>query len=158
VGRTRILPITASGCRRQDGKDPVGKVRFDVLLTSAKLAIGVSNGAWSRSSWHGFSRMRRGVGASKIRSRASAGEPTCGGSDGGRDPLTIVRPREDGRPSVTTIYAEELQPGDVLEYGGHAHYVTHVDRRNGWAWPVAFDDHGWAMALGHSLVVVHRAA
>ena len=59
---------------------------------------------------------------------------------------------------MTTIYADELQPGDVVEYGGQRRHVTHVDRRNGWAWPVAFDDAGWAMALGHSLIAVRRAA
>jgi hypothetical protein len=60
--------------------------------------------------------------------------------------------------SMTTIHADALQPGDVVDYHGHPHRVTHIDRRNGWAWPVAFDDAGWAMALGHDLVTVHRAA
>jgi hypothetical protein len=59
---------------------------------------------------------------------------------------------------MTTIYADDLQPGDVVDYDGHPHHVAHVDRRDGWAWPVAFDDTGWAMALGHDLVAVHRAA
>ncbi len=59
---------------------------------------------------------------------------------------------------MTMIYADELRPGDVVEYAGLPHRVTHIDRRNGWAWPVAFDDTGWAMALGHSLVAVRRAA
>jgi hypothetical protein len=36
--------------------------------------------------------------------------------------------------------------------------VSHVDLEMGWAWPIAFDDRGWAMALGHDLVVVHRPA
>ena len=58
---------------------------------------------------------------------------------------------------MTTIYADELQPGDVVDYHGRPHLVTHVDRGAGWAWPVAFDDAGWAMALGHNLVAVHRA-
>jgi hypothetical protein len=59
---------------------------------------------------------------------------------------------------MTTIYADDLQPGDVVDYQGHLHQVVHVDRAAGWAWPVAFDDSGWAMALGHHLVAVHRAA
>ena len=59
---------------------------------------------------------------------------------------------------MTAIYADDLQPGDVVEYQGHAHQVTHIDRRAGWAWAIAFDDDGWAMALGHDLVAVHRAA
>ena len=59
---------------------------------------------------------------------------------------------------MTTIYADDLQPGDVVDYHGLHHQVMHVDRRDGWAWPVAFDDAGWAMALGHHLVAVYRAA
>jgi hypothetical protein len=34
--------------------------------------------------------------------------------------------------------------------------VTHIDRHPGWAFPVAFDDAGWAIALGHDLVAVDR--
>jgi hypothetical protein len=60
--------------------------------------------------------------------------------------------------STTTIYADDLQPGDVVDCPGGPHLVSHVDRQMGWAWPIAFDDHGWAMALGHDLVVVHRHA
>jgi hypothetical protein len=60
--------------------------------------------------------------------------------------------------SMTTIQADDLQAGDVVDYHGHPHRVTHIDRRNGRVWPVAFDDAGWAMALGHDLVTVHRAA
>jgi hypothetical protein len=61
--------------------------------------------------------------------------------------------------SMTTIYANDLRPGDVVvDHHGGQHEVTHVDRGNGWAWPVAFDDAGWAMALGDVLVTVHRAA
>ena len=59
---------------------------------------------------------------------------------------------------MTTICAQELRPGDVVDYHGEPHRVAHIDRRSGWAWPVAFDDAGWAMALGHDVVVVHRAA
>ncbi len=58
----------------------------------------------------------------------------------------------------TTVFADVLKAGDVVDYHGQPHRVTHVDRRNGWAWPIAFDDAGWAMALGHVLVVVHRPA
>ena len=59
---------------------------------------------------------------------------------------------------MTTIYADDLQPGDVVEYHGLAHHITRVDRRQGWAWPIASDDTGWAMALGHDLIAVRRAA
>jgi hypothetical protein len=59
---------------------------------------------------------------------------------------------------MTTIYAEHLRAGDiVVDDHGRAHEVRHVDRGDGWAWPVAFDDAGWAMALGHQLVAVDRA-
>lgn len=60
--------------------------------------------------------------------------------------------------STTTIYADDLQPGDIVDYHGEPHRVSHVDRDIGWSWPIAFDDAGWAMALGHVLVVVHRRA
>ena len=55
---------------------------------------------------------------------------------------------------MTTIHADELRAGDVVEYRGAPHRVSHVERCAGWAWPVAFDDEGWAIALGHELVVV----
>jgi hypothetical protein len=56
------------------------------------------------------------------------------------------------------IYADELRPGDVVAYGGRDRRITSVDRRNGWAWPVAADGTGWAIALDHHLVHVSRAA
>ena len=59
---------------------------------------------------------------------------------------------------MTKIYADELQPGDVVEYAGRLHTVSHVDRRAGWSWPIAADDTGWAMALGHDLINVLRSA
>lgn len=59
---------------------------------------------------------------------------------------------------MITIHAQELRAGDVVDYHGQRHRVTHVDRRDGWAWPVAFDDAGWAMALGDDVIVVDRAA
>jgi len=55
------------------------------------------------------------------------------------------------------IVADELRPGDVVDYHGCLHQVVHVDRRDGWAWPVACDATGWAMAVGAELVVVDRA-
>ena len=59
---------------------------------------------------------------------------------------------------MTTIPSAELKPGDILQYHGRTHCVSRVVRRDGWAWPVASDDAGWAIALGHDLVVVERAA
>lgn len=56
------------------------------------------------------------------------------------------------------IRSPDLQEGDIVDYHGHLHRVTHVDCYNGWAWPIAFDDAGWAIAVGPDLVVVHRAA
>jgi len=55
---------------------------------------------------------------------------------------------------MTTIPADEVHAGDVVVYRGELHHVTRVDRGGGWAWPVAYDDAGWAMALGHDLVVL----
>ncbi len=60
---------------------------------------------------------------------------------------------------MSMIHADELQPGDVVEYGGERHAVRLVDRRPGWAWPIASDGEGWAIALDHRhLVDVVRAA
>jgi hypothetical protein len=56
------------------------------------------------------------------------------------------------------IHADELRPGDVVEYGGELHSVRRVDRRPGWAWPIATDGNGWAIALDRHFVDVVRAA
>jgi hypothetical protein len=57
----------------------------------------------------------------------------------------------------TVIRSCDLHVGDIVDYHGHLHRVTHVDCHSGWAWPIAFDDAGWAMALGPHLVVVQRS-
>ena len=60
---------------------------------------------------------------------------------------------------MTTIHADELRTGDIVDYMGTPHRVAHVDRHAGWAWPVAYDDSGWAIALGEQPVqLVARAA
>ena len=59
---------------------------------------------------------------------------------------------------MTTIHADEIRPGDVVAYDGEQHRITEVELREGWAWPVAADGTGWAIALGHQLVDVHRLA
>jgi hypothetical protein len=59
---------------------------------------------------------------------------------------------------MITIHADKLQPGDVVVYGGHDRRITRVDRRDGWAWPIAADGTGWAIALDHRLIHVHRDA
>ncbi len=58
--------------------------------------------------------------------------------------------------TMMAIHADELQPGDVIGYRGEAHRVIRVDRRDGWAWPIATDGTGWAIALDHHLVEVQR--
>ena len=60
--------------------------------------------------------------------------------------------------AMVTIHADEIQPGDVVVYGGYERRITRVDRRDGWAWPIAADDHGWAVALDDHLVDVRRIA
>jgi hypothetical protein len=59
---------------------------------------------------------------------------------------------------MTTIHADQLQPGDLVVYGGHGHLITDVERAAGWARPVAVDGTGWAIALGRQLVSVVRPA
>ena len=59
---------------------------------------------------------------------------------------------------MTTIHAAELKPGDLIVHDGHNHLITHVECRDGWAWPIAVDGTGWAIALGHQLMDVHRTA
>jgi hypothetical protein len=59
---------------------------------------------------------------------------------------------------MTTIHADELRAGDIVVYGGRNHHITRVDRRVGWSWPIAADSTGWAIALGHHLIDVHRTA
>ena len=59
---------------------------------------------------------------------------------------------------MTTILANDLEPGDVVDYHGELHRITRVNHDAGWAWPVAYDGAGWAMALGNDPVVVRRCA
>lgn len=60
--------------------------------------------------------------------------------------------------AMTTIHADELQPGDIVVWDKRYHTITNVDRRAGWAWPVAVDGTGWAIALDHYTVHVDRDA
>jgi hypothetical protein len=55
---------------------------------------------------------------------------------------------------MTMIPADELQPGDTVVWDGRCHTITNVDRRDGWAWPIAVDGTGWAIALDHHPVHV----
>jgi YD repeat-containing protein len=54
-----------------------------------------------------------------------------------------------------TMRADEVHPGDAIDYYGELHRITRVEHRDGWAWPIACDDAGWAIALGLNLVVPH---
>jgi hypothetical protein len=56
----------------------------------------------------------------------------------------------------TTIPSLDVEAGDVIDCCGRPHRVAHVDLHGGWAWPIAFDDEGWAMALGPVPVEVRR--
>ena len=60
---------------------------------------------------------------------------------------------------MIVIHAVDIRTGDVItDHAGRAHQIAHVDRRDGWAWPVALEGAGWAIALGDELVAVDRAA
>lgn len=59
---------------------------------------------------------------------------------------------------MITIRADELRVRDVISYNGQLHVVTRVERRAEWAWPIAADATGWAIALGPYLVKVLRPA
>ena len=47
-----------------------------------------------------------------------------------------------------SIHANQLRPGDVLDYGGRPHRITDIRRGPGSSWPIAVDGTGWAIALG----------
>ena len=57
---------------------------------------------------------------------------------------------------TTSVQADELRPGDLLDHGGRPHRITDVVRRAGWSWPIAIDGTGWAIALDHRPVSVCR--
>ena len=60
--------------------------------------------------------------------------------------------------TTISVHADELRPGDVLDYCGHAHRIVDVVRQPGWSWPIAVDGTGWAIALTSRLVTVFRGA
>jgi hypothetical protein len=57
---------------------------------------------------------------------------------------------------MTTIHADDLQPGDVVIYDGRHHQIVRINRLDGWSWPVAADDTGWAIALHDGLIGIQR--
>ena len=58
--------------------------------------------------------------------------------------------------STISIDASQLRPGDFVEYGGRPRRITDVLRGAGFAWPIAVDGTGWAMALGQHPITVRR--
>ena len=68
-----------------------------------------------------------------------------------------TRGKREGEGTMT-IDALDLRVGDIVDYHGEHHQVEHVERFDGWSWPVASDGAGWAMALGGDVVLVARAA
>lgn len=59
---------------------------------------------------------------------------------------------------MSMIHADELEPGDVVVWNGCDHAIIDVYQRAGWAWPIAMDGTGWAIALDHHLIHVDRRA
>ena len=57
---------------------------------------------------------------------------------------------------MTAIHADELRPGDVVDYQGERRVVCRIHRGQGAAWSIATDDAGWAIALGRELILVFR--
>ena len=58
---------------------------------------------------------------------------------------------------MTMMHATEIKRGDVLLADGRRHRIVRVDLRLGWAWPIAVDGTGWAIALGDQPIEVERA-
>jgi hypothetical protein len=59
---------------------------------------------------------------------------------------------------VVIIQADQIRPGDIVEYHGVRHLVSEVRRGHGSAWPVACDATGWAIALGTQPLIVRAAS
>jgi hypothetical protein len=59
---------------------------------------------------------------------------------------------------VVIIQADQIRPGDIVEYHGVRHLVSEVRRERGSAWPVACDATGWAIALGTQPLIVRAAS
>ena len=58
---------------------------------------------------------------------------------------------------MVIIPADQVRPGDIVEYHGVRHLVSEVRRVRGAAWPVAIDATGWAIALGTQPLIVRSA-
>jgi hypothetical protein len=70
--------------------------------------------------------------------------------------LAIVVDAGERTSTMTTIHADELEPGDFLTWEGQRRRIVCVERRVGWSWPIALDGTGWAIALDHHLIDVDR--
>ena len=57
---------------------------------------------------------------------------------------------------MTTSTPTSCRPATSFSTTVTTTVITDVERRDGWAWPVAADGTGWAIALGHRLVCVER--
>jgi hypothetical protein len=56
-----------------------------------------------------------------------------------------------------SVQAVEVRPADFIEVGHEVRRIARVALEHGWAWPVAFDDSGWGMALGNQVVTIWRS-
>ncbi len=59
---------------------------------------------------------------------------------------------------MVIIQADQIRPGDIVEYHGVRHLVSEVRRERGSAWPIACDATGWAIALGTQPLIVGDAS
>ena len=59
---------------------------------------------------------------------------------------------------MVIIQADQIRPGDIVEYHGVRHLVSEVRRDRGSSWPVACDATGWAIALGTQPLIVRAAS
>ncbi len=56
------------------------------------------------------------------------------------------------------IPADQVRPGDIVDYRGERHLVSEVRRFGGASWAVACDATGWGIALGAGPLHVHRCS
>ena len=59
---------------------------------------------------------------------------------------------------MVIIQADQIRPGDIVEYHGVRHLVSEVRRSRGSAWAIACDATGWAIALGTQPLIVRSAS
>jgi hypothetical protein len=57
---------------------------------------------------------------------------------------------------MLSVRSDHLRAGDTIVDGGRARRIVRVDHRPGWAWPIGWDDTGWANLLGSHLIQVQR--